>query len=314
MTAYVIRRLLLAIPTLFLVSVIVFSILRLIPGDVAEAMTEEYAYAPTIDALRQKLGLDRPLPVQYAIWVWDALRGDFGNSLWNRQSVFGELFRRLPVTLELGGLALLISAIVAVPIGVYSGLRQDTKTDYALRSSAIFFLSVPHFWLATLILIFPAYYLGWAPRVVWTPFAEDPIANLQHVITPALIIGLGGAAPMMRLTRAMILEVQRQDYIRTAWSKGLRERAVVFRHALKNAIIPVVTLFGLRIPTLISGAVVMENVFGLPGVGRWIVVGIQNFDYPVVQIGTLFLAVIVVITNLLIDLTYGWLDPRIRFA
>jgi len=303
---------LLAIPTIILVSMIIFSLVRLIPGDVAEAMTEEYAYAPTIEDLREKLGLNDPIYEQYGKWAWNALRGDFGNSLWTRESVFDELIRRLPITLELSLLSLFISTAIAIPIGVYSGLRQDTKLDYLMRSGAIFFLSVPHFWLATLVLVLPAYYYGWAPPIVWTPFSEDPMANLSHVIAPALILGVGSSASTMRMTRAMILEVQRQDYIRTAWSKGLRERTVVFRHALKNAIIPVITLFGLRIPSLISGAVVMENVFGLPGVGRWIIAGIQTFDYPVVQISVFFLAFIVVMTNLIIDLTYGWLDPRIR--
>jgi peptide/nickel transport system permease protein len=314
MARYLGRRLLLMVPAALLVSIIVFSVVRLIPGDVVDMMVEEYAYAPTVEALRERLGLDRPLVVQYADWLGGVLRGDLGVSLWRGNDTAQELLERFPITLELALLTLLITVVVALPLSVLAATHPDSLVDYLGRGGAILFLSVPGFWVATLALVLPAMWWGWLPPLTYTPFFEDPLKNLAQLALPALILGIDGAAPLMRLTRAMILEVLREDYIRTAWAKGLAERAVVYRHALKNALIPVVTLIGLRVPVLLGGTVIMETIFGIPGVGRWIVESLTYRDYPVLQAGVLLYCALVMLTNLVVDLTYGWLNPSIRYS
>jgi peptide/nickel transport system permease protein len=236
---YVLRRLALAVPTLVLVSVIVFSIMRLMPGDVVIRMVEGHAYAPTVDALRKELGLDRPAHVQYLEWVGGILlRGDFGNSYWTRQPIWDEFLRRFPVTLELAALTILTSVVIGILVGIVSAARQDTVSDYVGRVLAILALSVPYFGLAVLVVVLPAIYFKWTPLWTYVPFTVDPIDNLKIMIIPALVFGVTRAGPIMRIMRSALLEVLRQDYIRTAWSKGLPERAIVLRHALKNALIP----------------------------------------------------------------------------
>ena len=314
MQRYIIRRMLLVIPTLLLVSVIVFSVIRLIPGDVVLVMTQDYQLASDIEDMRERLGLNQPIHVQYFEWVNGFPTGEFGRSLYTGNSALSQIWHRFPVTLELAVFSLLISAVFGISLGVYSAVRQDTWLDYAGRSVSIFFLSAPNFFVATLILLLPAYYLGWAPHLTWIPFTQDPLGNLQQVLLPAAIIGAASAASLMRLTRAMMLEEMRQDYVRTALAKGLQERTVIYRHALKNAMIPVLTLFGLRIPTALGGAVIIEVIFGFPGLGRWITDSIIDRDYPLLQAAVLFLAVIVLLTNLLIDILYAWFNPRIRYS
>jgi peptide/nickel transport system permease protein len=285
MPTYVVRRLLALIPTLFFASLIVFVTVRLIPGNVIDLMLSQNDIAVGQDRaqLEAALGLDRPMHVQYVRWVGAALQGDLGRSLWQSTPVTTQLLERLPVTFELGLLALTIALCVALPIGVYSAIRQDTAGDYLTRSFSILMLAIPGFWLGTLVMV------------------------------PAIILGTSLSAVTMRLTRTMMLEVLRQDYIRTAWAKGLSEGPVVTRHALRNALIPVVTLIGLQAPLLIGGAVIMEQIFVIPGMGLLLLEAVGQRDYPIITGVFLVLGVCVMLVNLLVDLSYGTLDPRVRY-
>jgi len=316
MRAYLIRRLLLIIPTLLLASLIVFCIIRLIPGNVIDLMVSEHESVTQMDrkAIERALGLDVPVHVQYGRWVWNILaHGSLGLSLWKKIPVTELLLARLPVTLELGLLALLIGVSVALPIGVYSAIRQDTVGDYLGRTVSILAMSVPGFWMGTMIMVFPPLWWGWSPPVQLIPLVEDPLRNLGMFILPAAVMGMHMSGTTMRMTRTMMLEVLRQDYIRTAWSKGLRERVVVMRHALKNALIPVVTIIGLQTPVLIGGAVIIEQIFALPGVGRLMLDAIFARDYPIVSGVMMMLATFVLFMNLTVDITYSFLDPRVHY-
>ena len=314
MKQYLLRRAGLAVLTLFLVSMIVFSMMRLMPGDVVTRMVEGQAYAPTLDTLRKELGLDRPLAAQYLEWVAGiVLRGDLGRSYWTRQPIWDEFVRRFPVTLELAALTILISVVIGVAVGIVSAVRQDTPADYVGRIFAILALSVPYFGLAVLVVVLPSIYFKWTPVWTYVPFTTDPAANLKILLVPALVFGVTRAGPVMRIMRSALLDVLRQEYIRTAWSKGLSERAIVLRHALKNAMIPVITLVGLQTPLYIGGSVIIEAIFRLPGVGLFFFEALTRLDYPVVQSVNLIVAAMVVGLNLLIDLAYAVLDPRIRY-
>jgi peptide/nickel transport system permease protein len=312
MAQYLLRRLLLMIPTLLIVSMIVFSLIRLIPGDIAEIMVENRRYANDVQELRHKLGLDQPLPVQYVKWLGGLLTGDWGTSLWTGRTIGEELRHRIPLTLQLGVMTMTISLLISIPIGVLSAIRQDSAADYIARSLAILGLSLPAFWLATILLVFGSIWFGWAPRQ-WVPFGEDPLGSIMALLVPAAILGVDRAASLMRMTRAMMLETLRQDYIRTAWSKGLRERVVVTRHALRNAFIPVITLLGLQVPAILGGSVVIESIFNLPGTGKFMLDAIQARDYPMVQVMNMIFATFVLLTTLAVDMAYGYLDPRIRY-
>jgi len=311
---YLLKRLVVAIPSLLIASLIVFTLPRLLPGDAVQLMLEEKAYAKDLDELRHKLGLDRPIYVQYFAWLGQVVRGDLGESLWTRRTVAEELAARLPVTLLLGGLAAAFAVIIGIPIGVLSAVRADTLRDYVARSAAILGLSVPGFWLATLVIILPALWWGWTPHLGFTEFGKNPTAHVLQFILPSLILGIASGASIMRLTRAMLLEVLRQDYVRTAWAKGLRERAVVLKHSLKNAVIPVVTVFGIQFAQIFSATVIIESIFQLPGMGRFLFDAILQRDYPVIQGINLLVVSIIVLLNLLVDLTYAVLDPRIRYS
>jgi peptide/nickel transport system permease protein len=310
---YLARRLLVAVPSLLIASLIVFTLPRLIPGDVVALMLEEKAYARDLQELRAKLGLDRPLHVQYLEWLGRAARGDLGESLWTRRPVAEELARRVPVTVELGLLAILFAIVIGLPIGVLSATRQDTLRDYAARSIAVIGLSVPGFWLATLVVILPALWWGWRPVSTFVEFAEAPLAHVRQLLLPALILGIAAAAALMRLTRGMLLEVLRQDYVRTGWAKGLRERVVVLKHGLRNAVIPVVTVLGIQLAQVLGGTVIIESIFGLPGMGRFLFEAITQRDYPVIQGINLVVVSVIVLVNLLVDALYALLDPRIRY-
>jgi peptide/nickel transport system permease protein len=314
MRRYVMRRLMLAVPTLVLVSLIVFSMMRLMPGDVVTRMVEGHAYAPTIAALRTELGLDRPAIVQYLDWIGGiVLRGDFGNSYWTRQPILEEFVRRFPVTLELAVLTILVSVVIGILVGIVSAVRQDSAADYVGRVFAILALSVPYFGLAVLVVVLPAIYFRWTPVWTYVPLSDEPLTNLKIMLVPALVFGVTRAGPIMRIMRSALLDVLRQDYIRTAWSKGLAERAIVLRHALKNAMIPVISLIGLQMPLYIGGSVIIEAIFRLPGIGLFFFEALTRLDYPVVQSVNLIIAALVVGLNLAIDLTYAFLDPRIRY-
>ena len=316
MSAHIIRRLLLVIPTLFILSILVFLSVRFIPGDVIDVMQGRLGGLGRVDraALEQMLGLDQPVYVQYGRWLGDILlHGSLGRSLMGDWSVEEKILGRLPVTIELGVLSIVIGLLIALPVGIYSAIRQDTAVDYAGRSIAILGLATPNFWLALMVMIYPAIWWGWSPPMRLITFSEDPLGNLGMFLIPSLILGTYLAAATMRMTRTMMLEVLRQDYIRTAWSKGLKERVVVVRHAVKNVLIPVVTMVGLQLPILVGGAVIIENIFNLPGLGRLMLVALNDRDFPVVAGINLVFGTAVMGINLMIDLVYAVLDPRVRY-
>jgi peptide/nickel transport system permease protein len=313
MGTYVLRRLLIAIPSLLIASFIVFTLPRLIPGDVVQLMLEEKAYGKDLEELRAKLGLDRPIHVQYVTWLAAVTRGDLGESLWTRQAVLVELGRRMPVTLVLGSMAIVVAVLIGVPIGVLAAVRQDGVLDFFARSAAILGLSIPAFVKAIVIILLPAIWWGWTPMIRFVDFSTDPVLHVLQFVVPAVILGIASAAAIMRLTRGMLLEVLRQDFVRTAWAKGLRERLVVLKHGLRNAIIPVVTVLGLQVATIASGAVIIEAIFSLPGMGQLLLEAIIQRDYPVIQGVNLVIVTIIVATNLIVDLLYAAIDPRIRY-
>jgi peptide/nickel transport system permease protein len=317
MRAYIIRRLLLIIPTLFILTILVFLSVRFIPGDTIDVMLARLNYQAVFldrEALERMLGLDVPVHVQYGRWMGGILLdGTLGNSLLGDWSVEGAIMDRLPVTIELGVLSVVIGLLIAVPVGIYSAIRRNTATDYVGRSIAIIGLATPNFWLGIMVMIYPAIWWGWSPPLELIPFTKDPLGNLGVFLIPSLILGTALSAATMRMTRTMMLEVLRQDYIRTAWSKGLKERVVVMRHAFKNALIPVVSLVGLQLPIIVGGAVIMENIFNLPGLGRLMLIALTDRDYPVVSGINLFFGTAVLMLNLVVDLLYAYLDPRIRY-
>lgn len=316
MRAYAFRRLLALIPTLIFASLIVFVTVRLIPGDVIDMMLSQNdvsASKQDRSELEAVLGLDKPIYIQYFIWAWGVVRGDLGQSLWQSTPVLDQIVARLPITFELGFMAILVGLVIAVPIGVYSALRQDTVGDYLLRSLSILMLAVPAFWMGTMVMVFPSIWWGWSPEISYVPFMQDPVGNIRHMLIPSLILGMSLSAITMRMTRTMMLEVLRQDYIRTAWAKGLGETTIVTRHALRNALIPVVTLVGIQAPLVIGGAVIIEQIFVIPGMGLLLLDAVSQRDYPIVAGVFLVVGIAVMLINLIVDLSYGLLDPRVRY-
>ena len=314
MQAFIVRRILALLPTILFTSVIVFASIRLIPGDVIDLMLAQNDISSDNDraAIESSLGLDQPIYSQYFIWVSELLQGDLGNSLWQNTPVTELLALTIPITFELGFLALIVALSVAIPIGIYSAMRQDTAGDYIARSFSLLMLAIPSFWLGTLVMVFPSVWWRWSPPLQYTPFLDDPFANLAHMLVPAILLGLSMSAVTMRMTRTMMLEVLRQDYIRTARAKGLSENIVVFRHALRNCLIPVVTLIGLQAPLLIGGAVILEQIFVVPGMGLLLLEAVFQRDYPIVTGVFLIVGLVILLINLLVDLTYGFLDPKVR--
>ena len=316
MRTYIAKRLLLVVPTLLGVATLVFVIMRVIPGDVALLLLGGDAGGidpQQLAALREQLGLDQPLLVQFGRWLWGVIQLDFGNSLWTGQPVIAELLIRLPLSLQLAFMATIVSVLIAIPLGMLAAVRQDTWIDYLVRVVSIGGLAIPSFWIGILCILFLVIYFGWGPPLEFTPPWVDPWANFQMMVWPVVTVGYRYSAVTTRMTRSTVLEVLREDYIRTAWSKGLQERAVVIRHALKNAMLPVITLIGTEFAFLIGGLVVTETVFTLNGIGRFVVDAVAHRDYPVVQALVFLIAFGFVIVNLLVDLTYAWFDPRIRY-
>jgi peptide/nickel transport system permease protein len=316
MRTYVLKRLLLIVPTLLGAAALVFVIMRVIPGDVALLILggdSGQIDQKQLAAMRGQLGLDQPLLVQFGTWLWGIVRFDFGTSLWTGQPVTQELLIRLPLSLQLALFATLVSVIIAIPLGMLAAVRQDTWVDYVVRVISIGGLAIPGFWVGILCILGLVIFFGWGPPLEFTPPWVDPWANFQMMVWPVVTVGYRFSAVTTRMTRSTVLEVLREDYIRTAWAKGLRERAVVIRHALKNAMLPVITLIGTEFAFLIGGLVVTETVFTLNGIGRFVVDAVAHRDYPVVQALVFLIAFSFVVVNLLVDLTYAWFDPRIRY-
>ena len=316
MRTYLAKRLLLVVPTLLGVASLVFVIMRVIPGDVALLILggdSGQIDREQLAAMHRQLGLDQPLVVQFGTWLWGVLRFDFGTSLWTGRPVVEELLIRLPLSLELAVMATMVSVLLAIPFGMLAAVRQDTWLDYLIRVISIGGLAVPSFWVGILVILFLVIQFGWGPPLEFTPPWVDPWANFQQMVWPVVTVGYRYAAVTTRMTRSTLLDVLREDYIRTAWAKGLRERVIVIRHALKNAMLPVITLIGTEFAFLIGGLVVTETVFTLNGIGRFVVDAVAHRDYPVVQALVFVIAFGFVIVNLLIDLTYAWFDPRIRY-
>ena len=319
MTGYALKRLLLFIPTLVLVSLIIFFFMRVIPGDPAIILlageTGEGSYTEEeLAAVRKKLGTDRPMLVQYGSWMWGLVRGNLGMSMYYDEPVIDELKRRLPITLELALMAVIISFIISVPLGVLSAVKQDTWIDYGARLFAIFGITLPTFWVGILVVFFLAGVFDWLPPLGYAQLWDNPLTNLKQLIFPALALGYFNTAFAARVTRSSMLEVMREDYIRTARSKGLRELAVIFRHALKNAFLPVITVSGWQFSRLLGGAVLIEIIFLIPGMGSILVDSIGRRDFTFIQAVIMIVATMVLTLNLVVDLAYGWLNPRVRYG
>jgi peptide/nickel transport system permease protein len=307
------RRFLLAIPTIVGISIIIFLMVRLMPGDIIDVLfgADVTATEEVKQQAREDLGLAGSYPEQYWNWASGVVQGDFGDSYRNAEPVSDVLWRAVPITLELMILALLIATLIGVPLGVISAVRRDSASDYASRVAGLIGISIPSFWLATLLLLFTSRVFGWVPPLVYTSFFDDPLTNLSQFALPAISISVFTLAIVMRMVRATMLEVLSQDYVRTARAKGVTRRLVIYRHALRNALIPVVTIVGFEIGILMGGAAIVEIIFGLPGVGYVLLQAIFNRDYPLVQGATLLIAIIFVVANTIVDIVYGWIDPRI---
>ncbi len=319
MLVYTTRRLLLIAPTLLIVSIIVFLSVRLLPGDIVDSITSTAVRSGggpvDREAIERALGLDVPIYVQYGRWISDIfLHGSLGSSLRSGEEVTSKIAGRLSVTVELGLFSIVLSLLIGLPIGMFSAIRPDTLGDHIGRSISITLIAVPSFWAATLIMLYPSIWWGWSPPMELIPFREDPLGNLGQFLLPSFVTGMWLAGIGMRMTRTMMLEVLRQDYIRTAWAKGLRERAVVTRHALKNAFIPVISIIGMELPMLVAGAVIAEQIFALPGMGRLLIEALHRKDYTVISGVNLVIASAIVFSNLLVDLSYAYLDPRVRYG
>ena len=317
MTTYVIRRLLLAVPTLFILTVLVFMLVRFLPGniiDLMEADLDALDWEIDREGFLRLMGLDVPFYVQYGRWMGGMfLHGTLGDSLFAGHTVEEKIIASLPVTVQLGAMSFVLAQLIALPVGIYSAIRQDTPADYVARTIAIIGMATPNFWLALMVMIYPTIWWGWAPPIEYIPFTENPLGSIGMLIIPSVIVGTAMSAGTMRLTRTMMLEVLRQDYVRTARSKGLKERVVIYRHSVKNALIPIVTVVGGQLPILIGGSVIIENIFVLPGLGRLFVDALAQRDYPMVSGINLFFGTVILLNNLFIDLLYPFVDPRVRY-
>lgn len=319
MTTYIIRRIILFFPTLLGVSIAIFVLMRVIPGDVAALILAgpegEGTYTlEDLENLREQMGLNDPIYVQYGRWTWDLVRGDLGDSIALGRPIAGEIKRQFPITLQLAFFTAIVVTIIAIPVGILAAVKQDTWIDYILRSIAVVGLAAPSFFIGMLIILGLSTQLRWIPPVIFTSLWDDPFTSLQQLFFPAIALGFASQGLLLRITRTQLLEVLREDYVRTARAKGLADRAVIGRHALRNALLPVVTIAGVQIGFLFSGTIVIETLFNIPGIGRGLIRAITIRDLPMIQAYVMYFALIALITNLLVDMTYAWLDPRIRYA
>ena len=313
MRKYIARRLLLFVPTLLVVSIGIFVLLRIIPGDVAATILEDNYSAESAERIRKQLGLDDPIHIQYVKWMSNLVRLDLGNSIGTNRPISELLRRQFPVTLQLAGLTIIIVFLIAIPVGIVAAVKQDSLPDYTLRSISILGLATPSFFAGIIVVLVLSIYFRWLPPIAFVPLWEKPWDSFQQLIFPALALGFASQGLLMRITRAQLLEVMRQDYVRTAYAKGLTGRVVIIRHAVRNSLLPVVTLAGSQIGALLSGTVAIELIFNLPGVGRALIGAVRIRDLPVIEVYVMYFAVVVLAVNLVIDLTYGWLDPRVRY-
>ncbi len=315
MGQYIVKRALFALLVLFAISIIVFMAVRVAPGNICHIVLQTPdVEASQCAAIDKELGLDKSPVEQYVTWIGKLARGDLGKSLITKRDVWGEMRVRIPLTIELTLLSTGLALIIAVPIGVLSAVKQDSAVDYALRFLTIGWLSIPSFWLGTMLIVFPAKWWGYSSPVGYADIWNDPLKNLEQLYLPAISLGLALSASLARVTRSSMLEVLRQDYIRTARAKGLAQRMVVIRHALRNAMIPVTTLFALQVGVLFGGTVVLESIYALPGLGGLTLGAVRSKDYTQIQGIVLFFAAVLVALNLLVDLSYAWIDPRIRYG
>ena len=319
MKKYILRRVLLFVPTLLGVALVIFILLRILPGDVAVQILAgpngeaEYTLED-VENLRERLGLNDPLHIQFVNWIWDFVRGDLGHSYATNRPVWGELKRQFPITLQLAVLTAIVVTAIAIPIGIIAAVRQDGWLDFILRTFAIVGLAMPSFFVGLLVILGLSVYVGWLPPVGFTSLWDDPITSIQQLMLPAVALGFSSNGLLLRITRTQLLEVLREDYVRTARAKGLAERVVIMKHAVRNALLPVVTVGGTQIGFLFSGTIVIETLFNLPGLGRGLINALNTRDLPVIQIYIMYFALVALAANLIVDLTYAWLDPRIRYA
>lgn len=314
MGKYILKRVLLLIPTILIVCIIVFAIMRMIPGDAVDAICLRLSKAGIVvdpQVISAQLGMDKPAIQQFFIWIGDLLHGNLGDSFFQNESVWKAISRQLPVSLELGVLTLILTNIISIPLGLFCAARQDTLGDKGIRAIAVILMSMPVFWIATIVLVYPSLKWGYSPPMMYVSFFEDPISNMQMFFVPALLGAFTISGMELRTVRTVTLETMRQDYIRTAWAKGVKESTILFKHAFRNAMIPVITVIGGTVAGLIGGSVILENIFNIPGIGQQTVTALGNRDYPLVQGCVLVFSVFVMIVNLIVDIAYKWIDPRI---
>ena len=314
MGKYVVKRVLLLIPTMLLVCVIVFALMRMIPGDAVDMVVYNYSKnGQVIDRAEAeaRLGLDKPAVVQFCSWMGDLLRGDLGDCLFRGDSVWAVIRSQLPISLELALLTFFFSLLISIPLGLFCAAHPDTLLDTVIRTLAVVLASVPVFWIGTMVLVYPAVWWGFSIPLTYVSIAQDFTQNMRMFLVPALVAAVTSAGHNIRAVRTMTLEVMRQDYVRTGWAKGARESRVMFFHAFRNALIPIVTLFGGSIAGLIGGSVVIENMFNIPGIGQQVVTALNNRDYPLAQGCTVVFAIFVMLVNLIVDIAYKWCDPRV---
>ena len=318
MRQYILKRLLLFVPTALIAALILFTLGRVVPGDAIDALIEDddnYEFTQEQrDKISAELGLDRPLPVQFASWAWGALRFDLGTSFWEHRSNMTIIKERFFRTMELAVLALLVSVVWGVASGVISAVKQDTWIDNAMRIFTVGGLSMPSFFVAVMLYYFLILAFDWIPPIEYASLLDDPFQNLTQIAAPVLILGYSSGASISRLTRSQFLEVIREDYIRTARSKGLRENVVIYRHALRNSILPIITVAGLLVGTLLGGVVIVESVFAIPGMGKQLVQAVNVRDYTLLQALVWVITIVFMVSNLLVDIAYAWIDPRIRYG
>lgn len=314
MGKYVAKRLLLLIPTMFFVCVIIFALIRMVPGSAVDMIVLQYQNSGiviTAEEVQQKLGMDRPAVEQFFIWMKDMLRGDLGDSLFSAGSVWDILKGQIPISLELGLLTLIFQLLLSIPLGLFCAAHADSLADVLIRTVAMVLGSIPIFWLGTVVLVYPSVWWGYSPPLSYVSFLVSPLQNMKMFLIPALVSAVTGAGMMIRTVRTMTLDVMRQDYVRTAWAKGSNEPRVMYHHAFRNALIPVVTMIGGCIANLLGGSVVIENMFNIPGIGQQVVTALNNRDYPLVQGCTIVFAIFTMLVTLVVDIAYTWCDPRV---